>query len=63
MGNGVSTKCPYEEVQQVSNSDASLGEMATCQKFHGRCAYFNNPEEFQKIGANFENCQIYQTFK
>jgi hypothetical protein len=54
------TICPHEDIQLVSQADASMGFIGTCQKFQGRCAYFNNPEEFKKIDNKYENCFIYK---
>ncbi len=52
--------CPYQEVHQVSETDVSLGFIGSCKKLQGRCAYYNNPEEFQKIGSQYQNCFIYK---
>ena len=60
-GANKSTGCPHEEVRPVSKSDPSLGDMGICKKFQGRCAYFNNPDEFKKIENKYENCPIYKT--
>jgi hypothetical protein len=65
MGNEVKPEnfCPHEDVQLVSEADVSLGYIGTCKKLQGRCAYFNNPEEFKKIGNQYENCFIYKNIK
>jgi hypothetical protein len=52
--------CPHQEILQVSENDASLGVVGTCKKLQGRCAYYNNPEEFQKINSQYQNCFIYK---
>ncbi len=52
--------CPHEDIQPVSNEDASLGYVGICKKLQGRCAYFDNPEEFKKIDSQYENCFIYK---
>jgi hypothetical protein len=52
--------CPHEDIQLVSETDVSVGYIGTCKKLQGRCAYFNNTEEFKKIDNKYENCFIYK---
>jgi hypothetical protein len=52
--------CPHEDVQLVSATDVSMGYTGICKKLQGRCAYFNNPDEFKKIDSKYENCFIYK---
>ena len=52
--------CPYEDIQLVSQADESMGYIGACKKLEGRCAYFDNPQEFKKIDNKYENCFIYR---
>ena len=52
--------CPHQEIQKISETDPSLGFVGNCKKLQGRCAYYDNPEEFNKIDNQYQNCFIYK---